>query len=262
MRKSFIIYLCICCALLTACNNSNVKVSKNVKTEIMETIREDLANIPESSFAADLSTAEESESVITLSDNAYVIDDFASFKANMEFCEVKDDYYSSLMGEMSNNAVHVVEFAHLHNEYESLGEVEKLYDDAAECVGDTMILVQLVDVEKVSELEGFNIYVPLSDEELKYFVGQLKEKYENVSVETISNNSGTWHTIIADGISGEESSVEQLTVAAIGYLNDEKTIAAIQLTNINNEDTMISLDERRSFISQEVKTITDSFILN
>lgn len=85
MRKSFIIYLCICCALLTACNNSNVKVSKNVKTEIMETIREDLANIPESSFAADLSTAEESESVIALSDNTYVIGDFASFKANMEF---------------------------------------------------------------------------------------------------------------------------------------------------------------------------------
>lgn len=174
---------------------------------------------------------------------------------------MKDDYYSSLMGEMSNDAVHVVEFAHLHNKDESLGEVEKLYDDAVECVGDTMILVQLVDVEKVSELEGFNISVPLSDEELEYFVGQLKEKYKNVSVETISNNSRTWHTIIADGISGEESDVEQITVAAIGYLNDEKTIVAVQLININNDETIMSLDERRSIMSQEVNTIVESFML-
>lgn len=263
MRKSFIIYLGVCCVLLTACNSSNVRATNNIRTEVSGTIREDLAN----SIKSNLSTASDVESKdleksITSGDTTHIVGDFASFDTDTGFCEAEDNYYSSLMEEVSNDAIYVAEFAHLHEEDESIGKIEKLYDDADKCYGDSMLLVQLVDIEKIKELKEFNLSVPLSNEELDYFVNQLKERYTNVAIEDVTNDSGKWCIITADGISGKESSVEQLTVAAIGYLNDEKTIAAIQLTNINNEDTMMSLDERRSFISQEAKTITDSFILN
>lgn len=262
MRKSFIIYLGVCCALLTACNSSNVRATNNIRTEMSGAIREDLAN----SIKSNLSTAsdvesEDLEKSIILGDTTHIVGDFASFDTDTYFCDMKDDYYSSLMEEVSNDAVYVAEFAHLHEEDESICEIEKLYDDADECYGDSMLLVQLVDIEKIKELEDFNLSVPLSNEELDYFVNQLKERYTNVAIEDVTNDSGKWCIITADGISGEDSDVEQITVAAIGYLNDEKTIAAVQLININNDETIMSLDERRFVMSQEVNTIVESFML-
>lgn len=262
MRKSFIIYLGVCCVLLTACNSSNVRATNNIRKEMSGAIRENLAN----SIKSNLSTAsdvesEDLEKSIISGDTTHIVGDFASFDTDTEFCEVKDDYYSSLMEEVSNDAVYVAEFTHLHEEDESIGKIEKLYDDTDKCYGDSMLLVQIVDIEKIKELKDFNLSVPLSNEELGYFVNQLKERYTNVTIEDVTSDSGKWYIITADGISGEESDVEQITVAAIGYLNDEKTIAAVQLININNDETIMSLDERRSIMFQEVNTIVESFML-